>query len=100
MSRSFFTFLVILLVITASAWSYTAGQSAGGYQICNSQVSSLVGTTGSQGQPYYLGVMAGQPIVGISGAEGVYSVEAGYSSLTASPEETSMRQLFLPLVQR
>lgn len=100
MSRSIYTFLVILLVVSASAWSFTAGQSAGGYQIRNSQVTSLVGTTGSPGQPYYLGGMAGQPIVGRSEAEGVYSVDAGYSSLTASPEEISMRQLFLPIVQR
>lgn len=100
MSRLSFTCLVILLVISASAWSFTAGQSAGGYQIRSSQVTSLVGTTGSPGQPYFLGGMAGQPIVGRSEAEGVYSVEAGYSSLTASPDETSMRQLFLPMVQR
>ena len=88
------------LALIVSTWIGVAGHADIGYQIRGSQVSSLVGSTGQQDQPYHLGGLAGQPILGQSEVEGSYSVVSGYSSLAISEIFSDTSRIFLPIVRK
>ncbi len=94
-----FTFVLVLLLLGALALTAQARTSTL-YQLRSSLVSSLPGGTALQGGAYRLSVIAGQPVIGESSAEGSYSVDAGYSELSVPPLNPDASQVYLPFIRR
>ena len=97
--RRLFTLVLVLFLLGALAMAAQA-RTTTVYQLRTSLVSSIVGGIALQGGAYRLSGIAGQPVIGDSSADSSYSVDAGYSELSAPPPDPDASQVFLPFIQR